>query len=120
MAMIHVNRSGQNLGIFDETRVREGLATGEFIGTDLGWQEGMPAWRPLSELESFGAQAVITAAAADQRGRSERRAQPPSQRQQAIRRPSPRRSPAEKAAASHGRTAISSASATPSSPPSGW
>ena len=55
MAMIHVNRSGQNLGIFDETRVREGLATGEFIGTDLGWQEGMPAWRPLSELESFGA-----------------------------------------------------------------
>lgn len=55
MAMIHVNRSGQNLGIFDEARVREGLATGEFIGTDLAWQEGMPSWRPLSELESFGA-----------------------------------------------------------------
>ena len=53
--MIHINRSGQSLGIFDEARVREGLATGEFIGTDLGWQEGMPAWRPLSELESFGA-----------------------------------------------------------------
>lgn len=55
MAMIHINRSGQSLGIFDEARVREGLATGEFIGTDLGWQEGMPAWRPLSELETFGA-----------------------------------------------------------------
>ena len=54
MAMIHVNRSGQSLGIFDEARVREGLATGEFIGTDLGWTEGMPTWRPLSELESFG------------------------------------------------------------------
>ena len=55
MAMIHINRSGQSLGIFDEARVREGLATGEFIGTDLGWQEGMATWRPLSELESFGA-----------------------------------------------------------------
>lgn len=53
--MIHVNRSGQSLGIFDEARVREGLATGEFIGTDLGWREGMPTWRPLSELENFGA-----------------------------------------------------------------
>ena len=56
--MIHVNRSGQSLGIFDEARVREGLATGEFIGTDLGWTEGMPSWRPLSELENFGATAA--------------------------------------------------------------
>ena len=55
MAMIHIHRSGQSLGIFDEARVREGLSTGEFIGTDLGWREGMPGWRPLSELESFGA-----------------------------------------------------------------
>jgi hypothetical protein len=53
MAMIHVSRSGAQLGVFDEDRVREGLATGEFIGTDLGWTEGMAAWRPLSELESF-------------------------------------------------------------------
>ena len=53
--MIHINRSGQSLGVFDEARVREGLATGEFIGTDLGWTEGMTTWRPLSELESFGA-----------------------------------------------------------------
>ena len=56
MAMIHINRSGQSLGVFDETRVRQGLATGEFIGTDLGWTEGMSTWRPLSELETFGAQ----------------------------------------------------------------
>ena len=53
MAMIHVSRSGQTLGVFEEDRVREGLRTGEFIGTDLGWTEGMPTWRPLSELESF-------------------------------------------------------------------
>jgi len=53
MAMIHVNRSGTTLGVFDEEKVREGLSTGEFIGTDLGWMEGMPSWRPLSELETF-------------------------------------------------------------------
>jgi hypothetical protein len=53
MAMIHVNRSGATLGVFEEEKVREGLRSGEFIGTDLGWMEGMAAWRPLSELESF-------------------------------------------------------------------
>ena len=51
--MIHVSRSGATLGVYDEARVREGLASGEFIGTDLGWTEGMATWRPLSELESF-------------------------------------------------------------------
>jgi hypothetical protein len=55
MAMIHISRSGQTLGIYDEARVRQGLTTGEFIGTDLGWTEGMPAWRPLSEIDTFGA-----------------------------------------------------------------
>jgi hypothetical protein len=58
MAMIHVNRSGQNLGVFDEARVREGLASGEFIGTDLAWREGMTTWQPLSEFESFGGAAT--------------------------------------------------------------
>ena len=51
--MIHVSRSGAQIGVFDEARVREGLRTGEFIGTDLGWTGGMATWRPLSELESF-------------------------------------------------------------------
>ncbi len=51
--MIHVNRSGASLGIFEEEKVREGLGTGEFIETDLGWMDGMPTWRPLSELETF-------------------------------------------------------------------
>lgn len=56
MAMIHISRSGGTLGVFDEARVREGLGTGEFIDTDLGWTEGMATWRPLSELESFRAE----------------------------------------------------------------
>lgn len=51
--MIHVSRSGATLGVFEEEKVREGLRTGEFIGTDLGWMEGMAAWRPLAELEDF-------------------------------------------------------------------
>ena len=30
--------------------VREGLSTGKFLPTDLGWQTGMAEWRPLSEI----------------------------------------------------------------------
>jgi hypothetical protein len=62
MAMIHISRSGSTLGVFDEARVREGLRSGEFIETDLGWTEGMSSWRPLSELESFGPQTAAAAA----------------------------------------------------------
>ncbi|MEP6822178.1 MAG: YIP1 family protein, partial [Chthoniobacterales bacterium] len=53
MATIHISRSGATLGTFEEEKVREGLRTGEFIGTDLGWMEGMATWRPLSELDDF-------------------------------------------------------------------
>ena len=59
MAMFHINRSGTGLGVFDEGRVREGLRTGEFIGTDLAWTEGMASWRPLSEFESFASPAAV-------------------------------------------------------------
>ncbi len=55
MANIHVSRSGTTLGVFEEEKVREGLRTGEYIGTDLGWMDGMAAWRPLSELDDFRA-----------------------------------------------------------------
>ena len=60
MANIHVSRSGATLGIFEEEKIREGLRTGEFIGTDLGWMEGMASWRPLSELDDFRAAAPAT------------------------------------------------------------
>lgn len=52
--MIHVNRSGTTLGTFSEEDVRQGLRTGRFIGTDLGWREGMPAWQSLSQFPEFG------------------------------------------------------------------
>jgi hypothetical protein len=53
MAMIHVNRAGTSLGVFAEEDVREGLRTGRFAGSDLGWREGMAQWQPLSQFTEF-------------------------------------------------------------------
>ena len=55
--MIHVNRGATSLGAFPEEEVREGLRTGRFASSDLGWREGMPAWKPLSEFSEFAAAA---------------------------------------------------------------
>jgi hypothetical protein len=57
MAMIHVNRTGTSLGTFPEEDVREGLRTGRFAPTDLGWREGMATWQPLSQFPEFAATA---------------------------------------------------------------
>lgn len=52
--MIHVARDGAKLGEFTAEQIREGLGTGQFRTTDLGWQSGMAEWRPLSELVAPG------------------------------------------------------------------
>ena len=52
--MIHVNRGATSLGTFTEEEVREGLRTGRFASTDLGWREGMPSWKPLSQFPELG------------------------------------------------------------------
>jgi hypothetical protein len=57
MAMIHVNRGATNLGVFSEEEVREGLHTGRFAPTDIGWREGMANWQPLSQFPELGAAA---------------------------------------------------------------
>jgi hypothetical protein len=57
MAMIHVNRGATSLGAFPEEEVREGLRAGRFAASDLGWREGMPAWKPLSQFSEFAAAA---------------------------------------------------------------
>lgn len=57
MAMIHVNRGATNLGVFSEEEVREGLRTGRFVPTDIGWREGMANWQPLSQFPELGAAA---------------------------------------------------------------
>jgi hypothetical protein len=53
MATFHINRSGTNLGTFSEDEVREGLRSGKFFGTDLGWREGMATWQPLAQISEF-------------------------------------------------------------------
>jgi hypothetical protein len=57
MANIHINRAGQNLGIFSDDDVRSGLGSGRFTGADLAWREGMAAWQPLSQFSEFAADA---------------------------------------------------------------
>jgi hypothetical protein len=58
--MIHVNRGATSLGVFSEEEVREGIRTGRFASTDIGWREGMANWQPLSQ---FAELAGATAAA---------------------------------------------------------
>jgi hypothetical protein len=47
---IWINRAGQNLGTFTLEEVQRGLDQGQFVPGDLGWQEGMEMWKPLSEF----------------------------------------------------------------------
>src|SRR5438552_17941432 len=54
MAMINVNRGATCLCAFSEEDVRDGLRTGRFLPTDLGWREGMAAWQPLSQFPELG------------------------------------------------------------------
>ncbi len=59
MAMIHVNRGATSLGAFSEEEVREGLRTGRFAPTDIGWREGMANWEPLLQFPELGAAAPV-------------------------------------------------------------
>ena len=54
MAMIHVNRGATSLGVFSEEDIREGLRTGRFAPSDIGWREGMATWQPLSQFPELG------------------------------------------------------------------
>ena len=53
MGNIHVSRAGASLGVFAEEEVREGLRTGRFLNSDLGWREGMTEWQPLATFAEF-------------------------------------------------------------------
>jgi hypothetical protein len=67
MPVIHVARDGAKLGEFTLEEIRQGLTTGQFRSTDLGWQSGMAEWRPLSEFvgaPSSASPAVAAPAAA--------------------------------------------------------
>ena len=43
------------MGAFAEEDVRQGIRAGKFVGTDLGWREGMAAWQPLAQFTEFAA-----------------------------------------------------------------
>jgi len=60
MAMIHVNRGATSLGAFSEEEVREGLRTGRFAPTDIGWREGMANWQPLSQFPELAAGVAVS------------------------------------------------------------
>lgn len=63
MATIHVSRGATSLGAFPEEQVREGLRSGRFRPSDLGWREGMANWQPLSQFPEFVADIAAAAAA---------------------------------------------------------
>jgi len=50
---IWINRAGQSLGTFTVEEVQRGLNQGQYVPTDLGWQEGMETWKPLAEFASL-------------------------------------------------------------------
>lgn len=50
MNRIHIARNRQALGQFSPEEVSEGLASGEFLPTDLAWREPMETWEPLAEF----------------------------------------------------------------------
>jgi hypothetical protein len=58
MAMIHVNRGATSLGVFSEEEIREGLSTGRFALSDIGWKEGMATWQPLSQFPELAGTAA--------------------------------------------------------------
>jgi len=58
--MIHVNRGATSLGVFSEEEVREGLNTGRFAPSDIGWREGMASWQPLSQFAEFAGGTAAT------------------------------------------------------------
>lgn len=48
MSQYHIARDSQQLGVFSEQEIQQGITTGRFQATDLCWTEGMAEWQPLS------------------------------------------------------------------------
>ena len=52
MPKVHIARNGQQIGQFTEQEIANGLASGQFLVTDLYWHEGMSSWEKLSRFDS--------------------------------------------------------------------
>jgi len=64
MPNIQVNRGETKLGVFSEEEIKEGLQSGRFLPTDIGWREGMTTWQRLAEFPEFAAATAVPAAGA--------------------------------------------------------
>jgi len=47
---IHIQRGSDSFGPYTSQEVKDYLVGGVLVPTDLAWQEGLPAWVPLSEF----------------------------------------------------------------------
>ncbi len=61
---IHINRDGQNFGPYSLDEVRQYVASGNIVLTDLAWYEGAPGWVPLGQVPGVGPAARPAAAVA--------------------------------------------------------
>jgi len=52
---IHVSRDGKQLGIFSLEEIKQQLASGTLMMTDLAWYEGASGWAPLSTVPGVAA-----------------------------------------------------------------
>ncbi len=43
-----INRNGQTIGTYDSEALRAAVLSGEVLGTDLAWTQGMPEWKSVS------------------------------------------------------------------------
>lgn len=48
--LIHIGRSGQQLGTFSPEQIRAALASGQLRPDDIAWHEGLADWAPLGSL----------------------------------------------------------------------
>jgi type II secretion system protein G len=47
---IYIHKNDQQLGPFDESKIQEGINSGQFTIDDLAWKEGLSEWVQLREL----------------------------------------------------------------------
>lgn len=62
--LIHVGRSGQQLGTFSPEQTRAALASGQLRPDDIAWHEGLADWVPLGSLVALLAPPPVAAEAA--------------------------------------------------------
>ena len=47
---IHISRNGEQFGPYSPEQVREYLAAGTLLPSDMGWHEGAADWQPITQL----------------------------------------------------------------------